>query len=347
MSNPHSSIEGLSMDRAGTETLCMTYDVALLDLDGVVYIGRDAVPGAITALRTAAAQGMRLSYVTNNAARPPSVVREHLLALGLTLTDDDVVTSSQAAASLLATHLPLGSLVAAVGGAGVAEALRTKGFRVVDLDDSGVQAVVMGYGPDVSWRDLAGAAFAIQAGAQFIATNTDRTIPTARGIAPGNGMLVQAVIEATGVTPQIAGKPQPTLFSEAVTRANAKRALVVGDRLDTDIEGAVNAGLDSLLVLTGVTSAREAVLAPARMRPTYVADDLKALMEVAPMPVAFEAGWICGGWSAHVVHERSGPSVQVKPHNSLESPRSIDAVRAACAAAAASADPVLAVVGLP
>jgi len=346
---------GVEGGQARAHPLCVMYDVALLDLDGVVYVGADPVPGAVAALKEAASAGMRLAYVTNNAARPASVVREHLAGFGLTLDVADVVTSAQAAAAMLVPRLPQGSSVATVGGPGVAQALLEQGFRPVALDDSSAVAVVMGYGPDVSWRDLAAASFAVQRGALFVATNTDRTIPLPQGIAPGNGMLVEAVVQACGQRPLVAGKPEPTLFREAVTRTGARRPLVVGDRLDTDIEGAVNAGLPSLLVLTGVTSSHEAVMAPLGSRPTYVATDLSSLLEPVPLvaPDANGTSWTCGGWSASIAQETAGPIVHVRPLSDAEAPTgdisrtgAIEAIRAACGAAWGSPEQVVAVTGL-
>ena len=253
------------------------YDALLLDLDGVVYRGKDAVPHAVTSLVSAVAHGVRAAYVTNNAARPPAEVASHLRELGLTVDLHDVVTSAQAGAREVASRVASGSVVLAVGGPGVAEALLARGLTVVTSALEQPVAVMMGYGPDVSWRDLAEAGYAIENGAIFVATNTDATIPTAQGIAPGNGTLVNAVVTATGVAPLVAGKPCTPLMRESIERVGANRPLVVGDRLDTDIEGAQAAGLDSLLVFTGVTRVVDLLAAPPHQRPTYVAADLRGL----------------------------------------------------------------------
>src|SRR6202020_2914603 len=129
-------------------------------------------------------------------------------------------------------------------------------------------------------------------------TNADSTIPSARGTAPGNGSLLQVIEHATGVRPQIAGKPEPPLHRESVIRTGAKRPLVIGDRLDTDIEAAYNAQTDSLLVLTGVDNPRTATLAPRHRRPTYIAETLDALMRPYPDVSATDSGVTCGGWTA-------------------------------------------------
>jgi HAD superfamily hydrolase (TIGR01450 family) len=221
------------------------------------------------------------AYVTNNAARPPVVVAAHLRELGLAVVDDDVVTSAQAGAREVAARVPAGTKVLAVGGPGVAEALRARGLEPVVLASDVPAAVLMGYGPDVSWRELAQASYAVGAGAVFVATNTDLSIPTERGIAPGNGTLVAAVTAATGRSPLVAGKPYAPLIRESVERVGARRPLVVGDRLDTDIEAGHRSAIDSLLVLTGVTGVDELLSARSDRRPTYVAADLRGLLRPA------------------------------------------------------------------
>jgi glycerol 3-phosphatase-2 len=270
------------------------YDVLLLDLDGVVYRGAHAVPHAIEVLRSAQAAGVGLGFVTNNASRPPADVAQHLAELGLACTEEQVVTSAQVGADLLAEQVAPGSRVLAVGGPGVALALAQRGFHPVrvaeerqagrsdlEIADS-VRGVLQGFGPDVSWRDLAAASYAVAAGAYWVATNTDRTIPRADGIAPGNGTLVAAVTAATGVIPPAAGKPAAAMMMRAAQRLGARRALAVGDRLDTDIAGARAAGIDALLVGTGVTTAEELLGAAPTERPTYVAADLRGLTRELP-----------------------------------------------------------------
>jgi HAD superfamily hydrolase (TIGR01450 family) len=260
--------------------LARRYDTALLDLDGVVYRGADAVPHAVPALLAAAELGMRLTYVTNNASRTPQAVAEHLVRLGLPATPEDVVTAAQAVARMIAEEVPAGSKVLMVGGEGLRVALADRGLVPVDSADENPAAAVQGYRPDTSWENLAEIAYAVQRGVPWFAANTDLTMPTARGIAPGNGALVTAVAKACGdgAWPRIAGKPEIALHRETMLRTGAKSPLVVGDRLDTDIEGANRAGVDSLLVLTGVTDRAQADAAAGIHKPTYVADDLRALL---------------------------------------------------------------------
>ena len=263
-----------------TQSLSALYDLAMLDLDGVVYVGPDAVPGAAKALEIARANGMRLAYVTNNASRTPHEVAEHLRELAMPeVSDGDVVTSAQAVAHLVADAVPAGSPVLLVGGDGLRSPLEERGLRCVASMDDGPVAVVQGFHPDVGWRQLSEASFAIQAGLPWFASNTDMTIPTSRGIAPGNGSLVQAIRNATGVSPIVAGKPEKALFDETIERVGGEHPLVVGDRLDTDIDGAINAGTDSLAVLTGVSTLQEIVDAAPKHRPTFISADLAGLNE--------------------------------------------------------------------
>ncbi|MGQ4517334.1 HAD hydrolase-like protein [Streptomyces sp. DW26H14] len=282
--------------------LSEAYDTALLDLDGVVYTGGDAVEHAVDALAVARAAGMRLAYVTNNALRPPQVVADHLTELGVPAGADDVITSAQAVARLIADEVPEGAKVLVIGGEGLELALRERGLVPVDSADDGPVAVAQGYGgPDMVWRRFWEACAAINAGAPWFVSNTDLTIPSPRGIVPGNGAAVEVVRIATGAEPRVAGKPLPPMHRETVLRTGARRPLVVGDRLDTDIEGAFNGGVDSLLVLTGVTDARQLLAAQPRHRPTYVDADLRGL--TAGQPEVRDAGdgrFRCGRWIASV-----------------------------------------------
>jgi glycerol-1-phosphatase len=278
--------------------LTEAYDTALLDLDGVVYAGPNAIDHAAEALAVAREGGMRLAYVTNNASRPPRMVAEHLTELDIPADPADVINSAQAAARLVAEKVPAGAKVLVVGGAGLVEALAEHGLVAVRSLDEEPLAVVQGYDPSVGWKELAEASYAVASGLPWVASNTDLTVPTARGIAPGNGTLVAAVRTATGVEPEVAGKPQPPMHRETVIRTGAQRPLVVGDRLDTDIEGAWNGGVDSLLVFTGVTTPALLLDAPVEHRPTYLAEDLRGLLTAHRAAVAVDGGFECGGWRA-------------------------------------------------
>lgn len=260
-------------------------DLVLSDLDGVVYRGPKPVPHAVDTLNAIHARGVPVAYVTNNASRTDEQVAAHLRELGLDTTAADIVTSPQAAVALLRDEVEPGALVLVVGGDGIIDELGKAGFRSTRSADDEPDAVVQGFAPDVGWKDLAEASFALVRDIPWIATNQDWTIPVERGIAPGNGTLVSAVHTAVQRMPLVAGKPERAIFDAAVERFGATKPLVVGDRLDTDIKGARAAGLESVLVLTGIDRAKELIAAGADERPDYIVADLRGLDEPYPETV--------------------------------------------------------------
>ncbi|MFI7437989.1 HAD-IIA family hydrolase [Micromonospora haikouensis] len=274
------------------------YSLVVFDLDGVIYLIDRPIPGAVEAVGRLHAEGRAVAYATNNASRRASEVADLLTGMGVPAAAEEVLTSAGASAELLAERLPAGSPVLVVGAEALRAEITAAGLRPVSRVDESPVAVVQGYGPQVGWADLAEASLAVRAGAQWIATNTDRTLPSGRGPLPGNGSLVAVLRTALDREPDVVvGKPEPALFATAARRAGQGRTLVVGDRLDTDIEGARRAGLDSLLVLTGVSDVPELLAAPAARRPTYVSVDLAGLFDpaaVVRVPGAAETG----GWSA-------------------------------------------------
>jgi glycerol 3-phosphatase-2 len=284
--------------RGSERPLVELYDVALLDLDGVVYVGPEGIPGASEALAEARRRGMRLAFVTNNASRDPESVARHLVELGVPAMVNDVVTSAQAAARVLHERLGAGSAVLVTGSPALRAIVEAAGFRVVESADDRPDGVVQGLFNELRYADFVEAALAVHAGALWVATNVDTTLPSPRGLLPGNGALVGLVQIATGVEPVVAGKPALPLHAEAVDRTGAKHPLVVGDRLDTDIEGAIAASTDSLLVMTGVTTAAELLAARPERRPTYVAADLTGLLVPQAMVVVRGDSAQCGGWDA-------------------------------------------------
>ncbi|RAV05927.1 HAD family hydrolase [Mycolicibacterium sp. GF69] len=281
------------------------HDCLLLDLDGTVFRGHEATVGAVDTLATVRA---RTLYVTNNASREPADVAQHLQALGFGAAPEDVVTSAQSAAKLLASQLPSGAIVLVVGTDALAAEVSRVGLEPVRRWSDAPVAVVQGHSPQTSWPDLAEAALAIRAGALWVAANVDLTLPSERGLLPGNGSMVAALRAATDRVPLVAGKPQPTLLTDALARGTFQTPLVVGDRLDTDIAGANAAGLPSLLVLTGVSTPADLVRARASERPDYLGDDLRSLdapadaLSIGPHP----AWRIEVGSSAVTVHSTGG-----------------------------------------
>lgn len=255
-------------------TLVDGVDAVLFDLDGVVYAGPAAVPHAIDAIR---AIRHPVLYLTNNASRTDAQVAAHISELGLPTAPEQVVTSPQAAMPLLAKHAQPGDAILVVGGDGITVELEARGYRVVRTAAERPVAVIQGFAPDVGWKDLAEATYALHTGIPWVATNMDWTIPQAGGIAPGNGTLVSAVHTAVGRMPEVAGKPETPIFTAAMERIGASTAVMVGDRLDTDIRGANRAGIPSVLVLTGIDQARTVLTATPEDRPTHVIADLREL----------------------------------------------------------------------
>jgi glycerol-1-phosphatase len=262
----------------GRAILARAYHLVIFDLDGVIYLGTEPVAGAADAVEATVDGGTPVAFVTNNASRRAAEVGTLLRGMGVKARNDDVLTSAQAAAELLATDLPAGSPVLVVGAPALRQEIEAAGLVPVDRAEARPLAVVQGYGPDVGWAVLAEACVAIRAGAQWVATNTDATLPSPRGPLPGNGSLVAALSTALGRGPDVVvGKPEPAMFRLLAEHRKASSALVVGDRLDTDIEGANRAGMAGLLVLTGVSTPVDVMQAPAARRPTYLAADCRAL----------------------------------------------------------------------
>lgn len=261
------------------------YDALLLDLDGTVMHGPRPIEHAAEGILAARRAGAGIGFVTNNASRAPRQVVDHLRTVGVEAREEEIVTSPQIAARLLAEQLAPGSTVLVVGSEGLAEEVRHVGLVPVTEDREDVVAVIQGWDPALGWARLAEGGYALRRGVLWMATNTDATLPTEKGMAPGNGSLVAALRHATGREPQVAGKPEPGMFRGAAERLGARRPLAVGDRLDTDIEGGNRAGMDSLMVLTGVDSALAALRAAPVRRPTWIERDLSALERPAPRAV--------------------------------------------------------------
>jgi len=274
-------------------------ELLLCDLDGIVYRGAQEIAHATQSI-TRAAQQLRVGYLTNNASRTDSVVATQLRGFGLNVEPHDIVTSPQAAVKLLSETVAAGSTVFVVGGEGLTVELEKAGFQVTRNAEDAPAAVVQGFAPEVGWKELAEAAFALQSSTgehelPWIATNTDWTVPLERGVAPGNGTLVSAVHIAVGRLPVFAGKPQKAIYETAFERFGSRNALMIGDRLDTDIQGAVTAGIESALVLTGIDRPKQVLAAPEHQRPEYILRDLQQLHEPYPSTVIDKRGAVTVG----------------------------------------------------
>lgn len=303
-------------------------ELVLADLDGVIYKGPGAIPYAVESINSISA---RVAYLTNNASRTDATVAAHLTELGLHVSPEDVVTSPQAAMTLLRELVPPASTILVVGGDGLVDEVTKAGFTVTRSALDAPAAVVQGFAPDVAWTDLAEAAFALNGEGTtgelpWVATNTDWTIPQARGTAPGNGTLVSAVHTAVGRLAVVAGKPEVAIFHEAFRRFGTERALMIGDRLDTDILGANNAGIPSVLVLTGIDGAKQVLGAVPQERPTYIVEDLRELHEPYPETVVTEGPGVTRTTVGGATVRREGATLTV------ESGSGIDLLRAGAAA---------------
>lgn len=280
--------------------LAQAFDLALVDLDGTAYRGHSRIAFAAEALN-AARSSQRIVYVTNNASRTQASVAGQLREMDIRVEDADVLTAAIAGAVMLHEVVEVGAPVLTIGGAGLIEAVRNEGFVPVLSAQDNPAAVIQGYDSSVGWKGLAEATYAICQGVPYIATNLDLTLPTERGFAPGNGSLVAAVVAATNVTPRSPGKPAATMFELATQQTCSHRPLVVGDRLNTDIAGGHVAGYPSMHVLTGVNSGRDVVLAIESERPSFLATDLRGLLQPHPIPRHEGEWWVLGDTAARVV----------------------------------------------
>lgn len=255
-------------------SLSSVHDALLVDLDGTLIRGTEPIPGVADALERS---GLPVVYVTNNASRAPAETASHLRDLGFSAQPDEVMTSAQAAVVMLGDHVGPGAKVLVVGHDSFRELARQAGYEVVLSADDVPEAVLQGLSRELTWADLAEGCLAIRRGVPWVASNTDATLPTERGLLPGNGSLVAAMRTATDREPVVAGKPAAGVLRAAADLADSERPLVIGDRLDTDIEGAVAAGMPVLMVLTGVHGPSDLLAASPARRPTHLAHDLTAV----------------------------------------------------------------------
>lgn len=256
------------------------YDGILCDLDGVVYAGAQTIETAVTTLNTLMEQGVPVGFVTNNASKSASEVANRLILLGLMTDAEHVMTSAQAVVNLLQIKYTTDDgPVLVTGSPQLTEQIRAAGYAVTATAEDSPQVVVQGFNPKLDWNDLAQASFAIQQGAGWLASNLDLTIPLTEGVAPGNGSMINAVSQATGTRPEVAaGKPAPVMFTTMAQRFDMMNPLVVGDRLDTDMLGAANAGFDGALVETGIHRSTDIPAFRELVTPDWVIPNLGALL---------------------------------------------------------------------
>jgi 4-nitrophenyl phosphatase len=248
----------------------------LIDLDGVVYTGSEPVPGAGELIREVRQRGLPFLLVTNNSTTSPELVAARLKTMGIEAKPGEVLTSGQAAAAYVSAQTP-GARVYLVGEAGLRQAIVEAGLEITE--NSAADWVIAGLDRQFDYQKLTHATRAILAGARFLATNADALLPIEQGnVIPGAGTMVAAIQTATGVVPIVTGKPEPALFEHGLQRLGGlkpEQAVMIGDRLDTDVVGGQRAGLHTILVLTGVTTAAE--LGTSNVRPDAVVPNLPAV----------------------------------------------------------------------
>jgi glycerol-1-phosphatase len=251
----------------------------VFDLDGVVYLGEQVVPAAPAALDQVRGLGVKVAFVTNNSYRPPDRVAEKLNRLGVKAAEGEVLTSAQAAVRLLGGRDGLeGVRVMVVGGPGLRQALEAAGARVVDGPAwREAEVVAVGFDPDLTYARVRDATLAIRAGARFVGSNPDTTLPTPDGFWPGAGATLALLRASTGVRPEVAGKPERALLDTAAAAIGPGPYLMVGDRADTDLDGAHRLGWSTALVLSGVT--RPADLPDLATAPDHLLADVGGLLD--------------------------------------------------------------------
>jgi len=246
------------------------------DMDGVLWRGQTPLPGLHAFFALIDELDLGYILVTNNSSKTPQMYVDKLNGMGIQITPNHILTSALAAADHLTGYAPVGALVYPIGGAGVLEALRTRGFRISEGDQA--DYVVVGWDQGLTWQKLALATRLILHGAGFVGTNPDLTFPMENALAPGNGAQLAALEAATGVEPVVLGKPFPGLYQQALTSMGTRPedTLVIGDRLDTDILGGLRLGMPTAMLLSGVSDFKEVETSP--IRPNMTFEDLSALV---------------------------------------------------------------------
>lgn len=331
----HASTSASSSDHSSSDH--SSFDSVLLDLDGVVYSGPHALPGAVPALDGLAQRDIPFGFVTNNASRSSAHISSHLTDLGLRSRPELVTTSGVVAARAMADELPAGSRVLVVGSEALRDLIHEAGFTVVSSAEDRPDALVQGFFRSITWYDIAEACVAVAAGVPWWATNPDLTMPTERGLLPGNGAFVRTVADTTGRSPRITGKPGALMLRTAAAVIGGEAPIMVGDRLDTDVAAARAAGYTSALVLTGIHDIHDALRASPEHRPEYILGSLTDLLAPAqPVHLAPAAGASADSGPGHPRAARCGDATVTLENGVLR--HSGPAVAAANAALALLAD---------
>jgi glycerol-1-phosphatase len=254
------------------------FDGLLIDLDGVVWIGREPVPGSPEALRALLEAGKRLVFVTNNPGKHPAAYAERLADMGVAVDESQIVTAGMVVARLAGEAIGAGGGTFVIGAPALKEMVAAAGGRVLEGEEGReADAVVVSGHRGFDYGELLTAKRALDRGAALFATSHDPTMPFPGGEVPGTGAILAAVETASGKRATIAGKPEPHLFRMArEALGECESMAMVGDRLSSDIEGGARAGLETILVLSGTTTRAEAEA--ARPAPDFVLENLSGLL---------------------------------------------------------------------
>ena len=263
--------------------VCEAFRAYIFDLDGVIYRGEEPQSGAAEIIQTLRSRGEQVYFLTNNSTQSRSQYAEKLTRLGVPARPEDVMTSAYATALYIREHKPGNCRAYVVGESGLKQELRSEGIEVVEEPNGKpIDFVVAGLDREFNYAKLFNAQQAILKGAIFVATNRDPTFPLEEGLlCPGGGTMVAAIQTATGVDPQVIGKPDTYSVKKVMDMAGAtpEETVVIGDRLDTDVWGGKRAGARTVLVLTGVTTEAEARNAPEEMKPDWIIRSLAELIQ--------------------------------------------------------------------
>ncbi|MDD5462377.1 MAG: HAD-IIA family hydrolase [Methylococcales bacterium] len=272
----------------------------IIDMDGVLWHGTQPLPGLTDFFQTLRERQIRFILATNNASLTPEEYVTKLAKMGVTVSQNQILTSGTATALFLSKRVnPTETRVFVIGEDGATQPLVDLGFTLTGLYEvnndnngaskRGADIVVCGKDEGLTWHKLATATLNIRAGAEFIGTNPDTTLPTEHGITHGNGAILAALTAATGAIPTIIGKPEPIIYQQALALLGVERdeTVAIGDRLETDILGAVRTGIRSILVLTGISTEED--LKESDYQPTWIMPDIRALTQalqdlVSPIP---------------------------------------------------------------
>jgi 4-nitrophenyl phosphatase len=270
-----------TMDTVEKQNTLAKLEALLIDMDGVLWRGSQPMPQLVDFFTFLHQKEIKYAMLTNNSSKTPQRYQQRLADFGVEVSADDIITSARATAQYLAEQSPPGTPVYVIGMDGLQQALLERGFNVIDnaADPGNVDYVVVGWDRELTFAKLADATLHIRAGATFVGTNPDRNWPGDRGLIPGAGAILAALQSASDVEPTIVGKPYPLMYEIAaknLTSSNSKTAML-GDRLDTDITGGRNAGLKTILVLSGVTT--QATLTDSDVQPDLVFEDISALLQ--------------------------------------------------------------------